>query len=192
MKKRKIKWWLAGGFLAAAATVNFQVAANRESACALLFAENVDAKTGPIDDPFRIIWLLYQLGERLIQDNNSYFKLDVQKESCPDLPLANGTLYYGTEASRKFLQALQAEGSGNYSGTLDAADGVSYNASILGNTTYTYDFSVVLHFDGLYETGFCHPTTADDPNKLISCQPYDDCAEVVTLRAAAYRKALGL
>ena len=63
MKKRKIKWWLAGGFLAAAATVNFQVAANRESACALLFAENVDAKTGPIDDPFKFHnSFIYKLG----------------------------------------------------------------------------------------------------------------------------------
>lgn len=190
MKKGKLKWWLAGGLLAVAATVNFKVATDRESACALLFAENVAAKTGPIDSIKDLIGYVFDLGERYAQDKNGYYKLDIKKVSCPDLPLANGTMYYGTEASRRFLEAIKANGSGNFSGVLDS--GTSYNATVGNNKAYSYDFSVVLHFEGLYETGFCHPTTADDPNIITPCNPYDDCATLVELRASAYRTALGL
>ena len=128
MKIRKLKWWLTGGILAAVAAVNFRVATDKESACAQLFAENVDAKANPFSDLYRW-WIngIFDIGEGLIDLFRTYYSLDVVQQKCPDVCISKGTMLYGSEASQRLLATIRGmvEGKeGTYSGTIES--GVDY------------------------------------------------------------------
>lgn len=193
MKIKKTFCLMAACLVMTTAVVNVSLAmAKHERAVSKLVQGNVQAKAYPIYD--LSLWLVNLLFSENQIKNDIYYEYLEKETSCSDITLASGTSPYGSSVGRNLLTAFNIDLSVPRhvrEGSLES--NVSYRAELDLYDIYTFDYSIILKFQGDdWVIGFCKVVDKSAPNAVTSCHSYDECLDVANKRGTEYKQTIGL
>lgn len=176
------------GALAVLSLVNVCILSFNKSQVSPILTKNVNADAQQILGPYT---LLFSLGE-FFGNNNTYYKYDEIRTICNTVTISRGTM--SLEQMRNSAFGLNATLTGPATTQVGVDGGATASIDAHKTSKSSFDFAVDIVLPGdNWKVKTCEPCCPNDPDVISGkCVTYDQCSEVIKMRVAAYKEALGI